>query len=355
MKKTLVLATGAVLAASFGAGSASAVDVDLYGQVNKGVMVSDDGNATEFSVVDNDFSSTRFGLKGMQTLDNGLEASVLLEMETQNNESSSYAPATNAVSSTSTNGFATRHARVGIAGDFGMVALGTTSVATDGVMEQDLTGVKDVMKQDIEDIGGGIMFLTSAGASLTTISSVFLDMDGGRGNAVAYHTPIYNGFQGKISAANGGNIDTAVFYTGSYSDIDVKAALGYSTVENDTTAADNIDSIWSGSISAKHASGLAGTVAYAQGEAGAASSLDPKNYYVKVGYAWDAFEVAADYAKAEENAVANDELVQYGLGAQMNLGSGVSLAGYAKMFDLDRTGVNTDEVNVYGVNMRVKF
>ena len=76
MKKAL-FATSALAVAGFVAADASAVDVEMYGQVNKLFAVSDDGQNTETTVWDNDNSSTRFGMKGSQALDNGLTASVL--------------------------------------------------------------------------------------------------------------------------------------------------------------------------------------------------------------------------------------------------------------------------------------
>src|SRR5690606_30182107 len=45
------------------------VTVDLYGQVNRGLLIVDDGYRTSFSNVDNDGSSTRFGLKAKAPLD----------------------------------------------------------------------------------------------------------------------------------------------------------------------------------------------------------------------------------------------------------------------------------------------
>jgi cell division septum initiation protein DivIVA len=40
------------------------VKVGLYGQVNRGVLIANDGNDTYFFNVDNDNSSTRFGING---------------------------------------------------------------------------------------------------------------------------------------------------------------------------------------------------------------------------------------------------------------------------------------------------
>ena len=359
------MATGAIVAAGLSAVEAQAIDVEVYGQVNKGVMIYDDGRDSEFNIVDNDASSTRFGFKGSQALDNGLVASVLFEHEVQSNASNvltQNAAGNTASTPTSTAGtLAQRHARVGLAGDFGAVFVGHTSNGTDGVMEQDLAGAKDVMGQDIEDIGGGIEFRNSAGALTgTSVSDAFGDADGGRGDAIAYVTPTVEGVTGVISAAQGGDIDASVKYSGKMDQVAVKAALGYRAVNTNTTAANNnVEDVIMGSVSAKHDSGVAATVAYSQTglENKAAGFEDPETMYVKVGYAWDAFEVAADYSNAENNIVqaADNELTSYGLGGQVNMGKGVSVAAYYRQFDYDETAVTTDEINLYGVNLKVKF
>jgi hypothetical protein len=367
MKKVLLATTA--IAAGFVAFDAAAVDVELYGEVNKGIMIFDDGVNTEFNVVDNDRSSTRFGVKGEQALDNGLTASVLFEVEMQSNSSDALTQsivANTAATPASAGGtFAERHARVGLAGDFGAVFIGQTSTATDGVTEQDLAGASDVMNSDVKDIGGGLFFRTSAGA-LTTVSvaNSANNMDGnGRADVLRYDSPIFNGFQVRTSAAQGGDLDLGVFYKGKVDAFDVVAALGY--VSNNDTAGTNVatrvETQTSGSISVKHDNGVAATVAYGtQGlvNKGAAQD-DPSFYYVKLGYAWDAFEVAADYSNFSDinTAVAtgNPETTEFGLAAQYNLGNGVSTAAYFKTFDYEVTGTNYDEINVYGVNLRVKF
>jgi predicted porin len=366
MKKTILMATSALVAAGF-AVEASAVDVEMYGQVNKGVLIFDDGETTEFNIVDNDGGSTRIGVKGSQALDNGLTASVLFEAEMQSNES--YAITQNSTanqSSTPANDSGAsaveeRHARVGLAGDWGAVFVGRTSAATDGMLEVDHAGASDVMSSSITDLGGGLQFRNSTTNALTgtTVGNVGDSNDGVIANVVRYDSPIFNGLQGRISAQQGGTVDAAVHYNGKYDAFMVSGALGY-IADNDNVAGTNTtESVLGGSLSVKHDSGLAGTFAYSQVELEnkTAGQEDPSDMYFKVGYSWDAFEVAADYAIADNKLVGqpDHELNYMGVAGQYNLGNGVSMAAYYKHFDLDLTGTPTDEVAVYGVNMRVKY
>ncbi|MCP5405658.1 MAG: porin [Pseudomonadaceae bacterium] len=372
MKHTLLATTAIVLVAA----NASAVDVELYGQVNKGLFGYDDGTNTDVVVVDNKFNSTRFGLKGAQALDNGLTASVLFESEMLSNPSNglqqnnvgtqSATPA-----STTPVNFTERQARVGLSGMFGGVYLGQQSTAIDGVYTQDLAGAADVMGANFEEIGGGLGFRTKGTNALNaaiTPNAMTTKLDENRADSIRYDSPIFNGFQGRASVAQGGDMDLGVFYDGGWSDFKVAAAAGaYFNNDNvdqrgaaiHTTTPNADESTYAASVSVAHSSGLAGTVAYSKDtlDNKAANINDPSTWYAKVGYSWDAFEVAADYGRAKDyRKVGNtDKLTSFGLGAQYNLADGVSVAALYRNFDADITANQTDGIDLYGVNMRVKF
>ncbi len=221
--------------------------------------------------------------------------------------------------------------------------------------------MRNVMYSDVNELLGAYQFRTSAGGfSGDSVNTFTTNMDGGRTSAIRYDSPIFNGFQGRVSASQGGDAQAAVFYKGKVDAFQIAAALGY-LANNDqaTNTTNRVESSMSGSVSVKHDSGLAGTVAYGQQELeqAAAGVDDPSFYYLKAGYAWDMFEVAADYYASEdvERDTVNDELTSVGLGAQMNLGKGVSVAATYRNYDADKTGTNYDEIDTYGVNMRVKF
>ena len=387
--KTL-LATTALAVSGLAASNALAVDVTLYGQVNKAVAFVDDGTNTDFAVVDNKMSTTRFGVKGSQALDNGLTASVLMETELDNNPSSDQTqtsagtvanPSSTASAVAGSNTFETRHARVGIAGNFGAVFVGQQSTATDSVSEQDLVGVADVMNSgSLQNLLGGYKIrTTTAGAApevtqflqtnltsgtaaaAATIGDLVSNLDGnGRQNAVRYDSPIFNGFQGRVSVAQGGDMDLGAYYNGKFDAFTVKGALGYVMFNDaDTAATDIVESQLSGSVSVAHDNGIAATLAYGTQDLDkkTVNTSDPSYYYVKLGYAWDAFEVAADYGVHEEaRAVATDhEIKTFGLGGQYDMGNGVSVAATYRTAEADVTGINTEDLNLMAVNLRVKF
>ncbi len=364
MKKTLLATT----ALAFVAAHASAVDVEMYGQVNKGLFGYNDGHDTNFVVIDNALSSTRFGVKGAQALDNGLTASVLLEGEMASNPSDAFTQAsvngstgtaTTPAGSTSTT-FNERQARVGLSGNFGGAYIGQQSTAIDGVLTQDLTGAQDVMSADYARIGGGLQLRnnnsTLSGTPANTIGSLGTTIAQSRDDSVRYDSPIFAGFQARASVAQGGTTEGAVFYDGAAGDFKIKGAAGVRFDNDDTTAANTLEEQYVASISAAHSSGLGATLGYTLGQR--ESGQDAEAWYAKVGYAWDAFEVAADYGNNENfrsATAAADELKAIGLGAQYNLGNGVSVAGLYRSYDTDVTGFSGSNIDLYGVNMRVKF
>ncbi len=371
MKKTLLTTTALIAGLT---ANAFAVDVEVYGQVNKLLMAVDDGRDTDVSVGDNDYSSTRFGVKGSQVLDNGLTASVLLEAELQDNASDTVTQVGNSSSGTtattdaddygvSGGSFESRHARVGIAGDFGALFLGQTSTASDSTTEQDLAGTKDVLGSDVEDIGGGYVFRNTAGTgSQASVATFTNNMDGnGRASVIRYDSPIFNGFQARASVAQGGDMDLALYYRGTYDAFEVAAAIGYlANNDNVGDVAESMESQLSGSVSVKHDSGLGATFAYGQQdlEEDTAANEDPEFFYAKVGYTWDAFEVAADYGKFNDNLTTDTtdhDVKAIGFGAQYNMGNGVSVSALYRTFDLDYTGTATEEVDIFALGARVKF
>ncbi len=353
---------------------AHAVDVTLYGQVNKALIGFDDGVNTDFAVVDNDLSSTRMGVKGEQKLDNGMTASVLLEMEMQSNPSNALVQNTTAGQSSvplsgsnagtgSTPTLDERHAAVGLSGDWGGIMLGKTTTASDGIFTKDKAGVGDVMSADVFRMGGGLNFRTAAGAmSGVTIANMTYTGAVDRTNLIRYDTPKFEGLSGKLSLSQGGDVDMSATYENKLGDFDVVAAATLKlNNDNTSTATNTVDTRTSMAVSAKHSSGFAGTLAYATDNLGSktATAQDPEQWYAKASYSWDAYQVAVDYGMAEHFGsgvtVAESELTTYGVGAQYTMGNGVSLAGMYRSFEADRTGSAWQDIDMFVANMRVKF
>lgn len=377
MKKSILLATSAIIASGAVAVNAQAVDVELYGQVNKGVMGYSVGQDSEIGIVDNDVSSTRFGLRGEQQLDHGLTASVLLEaeMQTAANASDDITNSGTAPATTTANGFLERHARVGLAGQWGALFVGRTSSATDGITEIDLGAVSDIMNSATDRIGGGLD-VDGAGTTISNLTDNIdgIAFDGGvtpavgvdaneddRANLVRYDSPIVNGLQARVAYVQDGDMDASVLYNTKHDELEIAAGLGYIKY-NDTSnlGAVGANSAIAGSVSVAHDNGVSVTAALGKRYFDDTTTNDPKFGYVKVGYQMGNTGVAVDYARHEDSLVtagaADTTVNAYGIGVQQDLGHGVSAAAYWRKLDVaSNGGVDYSDADVYGVNMRVKF
>lgn len=314
-------------------------------------MWVDNGNDDTFRVGDNSMSETGFGFRGAQSVGHGLTASFLIEGDLHDDDSTRHydLSATDAPSD-SPAGFEEHHARVGLSGGFGAVFMGRTSSATDGITEIDLGSVSDLMGSDMAAFGGAI----NLGGD--TFEGTFDNMDGFAAghdddtvNLVRYDTPVFNGFQGAVAAANGGDVDAAVRYGAKFGATEVKAGIGYAKVNS--TGRDNEQ--WSGSVSARHDSGLNGTFAYGQQDVG--PGRDPEFMYAKVGYDIGNWGLAVDYGKTEELNFADRDGKAWGAGAQYDFGNGVSTAVMYRDLDIDIAGTPTRDGKLVVTSLRVKF
>lgn len=353
--------------------AAYAIDVELYGVVNKSVMVYDDGRDTETAIVDNNNESTRIGVAGEKKLDNGLTASALLEMEQRSNASSEITQNTTAGQSATpasiSEGLNERIARVGLAGDHGAVFIGRQDVATDDAMVRDLTAANSVMNANIAAFGGNLIFRDSTGAQINlggtdlTPGAFSLGFNGdlAANNAIRFNTASYNGFNGSASVAQGGDVDVTLRYANTFGDFEVDSAIGHNFNNDDATSASNqVTGSTMGSASIKHSSGLGATVGYITSHIDNRTSgvEDSEGYYAKVGYGWDAYGVAAEYGKFKNPiAVAADqEMDVYGVAAEYALGNGVTTNALYRNFSADVSGQSSiEDINLFTVGMRVKF
>lgn len=382
MRKMLLAAT-ALSAVAF---SAQAADVKLYGVVNKAVMATDDGRSQDFSVVDNNNESTRFGFAAEQKLSNGLTASALFEVE-QNSNASNAITQTSTAGQSNTPGNSTislteRMARVGLAHDtYGALFIGQQATATDDAPYRDIAAANSVMNPGVAVFGGGFNFQREAAngtfsnlavGSVTgadvQVSDFAMGMDGALDSAdsIRYNTPVYMGFNGSISAAQGGDVDATVRYAGTLGDFEIDSALGKkwnndSANNNAPAATPNQNTGQTlASASVKHTSGLGATVSYLSNELDnkTAGVEEGTGLYTKVGYQMGKIGLAVDYAQYEDTIVnaTNNEMTAYGVGGDYDFGNGVSAGLLYRNYDAEVAGISDNKaIDVVAATMRVKF
>lgn len=353
--------------------AAHALDAKLYGTVNKAFMAYDDGHNTESTVVDNNNESTRIGFAGEQKLDNGFTASVLMEMQQNSNASNEITQNTaTGQSATPVNTGASlteRISRVGLSSDYGAIFLGDQDVATDDAFTHDLAAASSVLNPNVAAFGGALVFRTSSGAAVNlggtdlTPDTFALGNDGNldAANSIRFNSATYNGFNASLSTSQGGNIDANLRYANKFGPFEVDSALGHKFInDGDTTTNDDTTGLTLASVSLKHESGVAATLAYEHQDLDHKSSgiSAPEAFYGKVGYAWDSYGVAAEYGQFKNPvAVATNQTMNViGVGAEYDLGNGITAGALYRNLSADVSGISDiDDINLFALSMRVKF
>ncbi len=297
----------------------------FYGQINKGFLVHDDGDDTEFyPLVDNNNSSTRAGLKIEN--DFGTDTSIFVNAE---GEWKPYS--TGSVNQENKNdvdwdahGLRKLEARLDI--DWlGQFWVGQGSMASDTSAEKDLSGTTVVAYASISDTAGGQLFAFDDGSGLSDIkiSNAFSSLDGlGRLARIRYDTPSLYGVRLSSSVgynALGGDEDSQWDLVASYSrneDDDAVAVAAAAAYSQPSSRTDRI----SASASMRHkSSGLSLTLAGGRDSTDGGAN-DPSYFYGKIGYAPDLTDLgptafSIDMYLGDDFNTAGSESISYALAA----------------------------------------
>lgn len=205
------------------------VSLQIYGQVNKALLIWDDGIDRDAFVVDNSTSSSRVGLIGEGKIKPGWFAGYRIELEMKDAASDEVFNDPNGDEGVR-DGLLIRHNYVYVESEkLGRISIGQQSPATDDITIINL-GVQ-MSNAALEynnnfglrlDFGGGTIFTTDRkwGYFAHTVDTL-------RGDYVRYDSPAIRGFV--LSAAAGENDawDVALRYRADWNSIRVAAGIGY--------------------------------------------------------------------------------------------------------------------------------
>lgn len=292
----------------------------FYGQINKGILSYDDGIETKsYGLIDNSNSGTRAGLLyrrsvGAWTFENVNEFSYA-PYSTGNTNIEHDSPTSEDWEFTNAN---IRKLDFTLANDgYGKFWLGQGSMATDGILEIDLSGTDVIAYSGVADTAAAqiIRFSDPALADDLTgpqIGDVFASLDGDRRVRVRYDTRAFSNVT--MAVAYGRNLlsdnsevrnqnlfDASLRYVNRFSDIDVEAGLGYNWREDGASS-------WGGSASAIHTpTGI--NLTFAAGTQN--GDGDPAFWYGKLGLlrdyiAWGATALSVDYYSGDDFGLSDD-------------------------------------------------
>jgi len=343
--------------------SSDKVKVQVYGQINQAFMTADDGDSSDYYVVDNDNSSSRMGIIATAKATEDVTVGGKIEYEIQSN-------ASNVVNQNNKSGqgydgsgdaFNDRHVDAWVEHKtFGKLSIGKGSTASDSTSEVDLSGTDVVGYASVADMAGGILFYDDGTNSLsgTNIGSVFSDFDGlGRDDRIRYDTPQLFGFTLSGSVLSGDGGDVALRYAAQWGDFKFAAAAAYANNGNNSSWDDQVN----GSASMLHSSGLNFTISGGQRNLDTAGRDDPTFYYAKMGYRHAFFDIgesrfSVDYGRNDDLAQNNDEARSWGIQIVQEFKDWGSeyYIGY-RNYDLDRDFSDLEDINALMTGVRVKF
>ncbi|MCE2510038.1 MAG: porin [Alphaproteobacteria bacterium] len=336
------------------------VRLTLKGQINRGVMVVDDGESSEVFHVDNDFSSTRFDLIAEAKPRKDLKIGGQIEMEIQSNASNKVTMTQN---STGTTTVAERIIDIYLdSKQYGRLTMGQGKMASDGTSETDLSGTGVIALSKVQELAADVRFrqYNATAAFGPTIDAVYTNMDGlAREDRIRYDTPKFHGLQVSASHADGGEFDVALRHSGNVDGVKTKAAIAYAN----SSSVDDRKQI-NGSASVLFPVGL--SVTFAAGsqdpDAPAAGAGDPMFWWGKIGWQTKLFPdlgktaFSIDYGQSMDFSAQGDAFESIGGAIVQSLDDwGTELYLSGRNYSLKQTAQSYHDVFAVISGARIKF
>lgn len=327
------------------------VDVRIYGQVNRAVLVADDGDSTETYFVDNSHSSTRMGLDGKVTVNEGFSVGTKIEYEFRSNPSGSV----NQLSTSTDDEISLRHADLFFhSSRLGKISLGQGSMAADGTSTLDLSGTNVVNSVTVSDMAGSVLWHDGTALTDIKIKDVYSDLDGGRKDRVRYDTPSFAGFTASTSVADDDQYDFAVRYSRKYDGATVAAAIAWQN-----PGSDDIDNIYNGSLAVLLNSGL--NFQFSAGTEDGDETNEGSFWYAKLGYrakltSLGTTSFSVDYGMFDDFMTDGGEAEAFAFGVVQDIPSwGTELYLAYRQYMYDESTLDVEDINVFMAGTRVKF
>lgn len=334
----------------------------VYGQINEGVLVFDDGEeSTSYGLVGNANSSNRLGITSNTTYDSGWDMFSNIEFEYVPHRSSTVVQTDRYAADYGFDKTNFRKIEIALSSDrYGKFWFGQGSMASDGSAEVDYSSTGVIAYSAVGDIGGGLFRFDDETLSGISTGSAYNNYDGlSRKMRVRYDTPSFAGFtlktsygQDVLNDEDASLYDVAATYEREYDTIKVGAALAYA--HNDQNDAD----IVSGSVSGLHApTGLSLTFAGASHDTDRNASYG----YAKLGLERKFFPIgftafSIDYYSGKDITIEGSDSSSYAFAMVQNVENWNSqwYVGIRQFSYDDENGEYQDGLSTMA-GLRVKF
>ncbi len=369
------------------------VSLQVYGQVNKALLLWDDGIDDDAYVVDNDFSMSRIGFRGSASMKEGWTAGYNIELGVRNDSSGRV----DNFNDDADDQILIRHTNVYIeSARLGRVTIGQQSTATDAITEINLGGSHESSYGNygsffVREDDGGFLDALNLDGDRVRIGDFQSNMTGGRASVIRYDTPSFYGFIASASWGEDDRYDLALRFRKEWNSIRIAAGIGYGVNDEiflgfgnddddlaDTLFVDETETL-SGSISVMHVpTGIYGMFAAGHVEYdavlgdGATEFLDDGEfYYIQLGIerrltpygSTVLFGEYGDYENATATASFFDASTEmWGVGITQNFDS-AALQIYASYRNYEFTaddnpapfGTTLEDFDAFLIGSRIQF
>jgi Gram-negative porin len=373
------------------------VSLQVYGQVNKALLLWDDGQDSDAFVVDDDTSGSRFGLTGKATIKPGWSAGYLMEFDVQdaasdkvNNGGRAFRNTSAAVSGKNgddpADEIVIRYNNVYIESErLGRITLGQGSTAGDGANEVVLGN--SLRNSDIQH-GNSFKLRTSNGGFVdVSLGNIAANLDSSRDDVIRYDSPSIYGFIVSASWGDNDYADVALRFKKEFNSVRVAAAAAYiwdGSEDGSATTATGLlqDALASYqqlgvSASAQHIpTGIYAAFAYASREYDDNNGFNGLSdemhfWYAQVGIEkkflpYGSTTVYGEYGKYEDMIADGSEATRWGFGVVQKFDSAaLEVYAQAAFWSFDgvvgsvdagaRGAVDVEDISTVMIGSRIKF
>jgi len=353
------------------------VSLQVYGQVNKGLLIWDDGVDSDAFIVDNDASGSRVGFTGKATLKPGWSAGYLIELDIQDSASDKVSQGKNGDDPDVNNGgfggndydqseIVIRYNNFYVESErLGRITLGQGSSAADGASEVVLGN--SLRNSDIHHGTGFFLRTTGGGTTDVRLGDIAQNIDGGRDDLIRYDSPSIYGFI--LSATWGDNdyADVALRWKKEWNSIRVAAAIAYQWDDERDSETSNFEAL-NGSISVMHVpTGIYAAFAAGEKEFTDAGVGEASFWYGQLGVEkkwlpYGSTTAYVEYGNYEDFNNEGSEAERWGLGVVQKFDS-AALEVYAQaafwsfdgVVDDNLGAVNVEDISTVMIGSRIKF
>lgn len=355
------------------------VSLQVYGQVNKGLLIWDDGIDSDAYVVDNQVSTSRFGFKGKASIQPGWTAGYNIEFELNDNRSDEVTNLDKAGDDVATdaNALRLRQNHFYVESDkLGRLTVGHASTAADGAFEVNLSNAG--RSSDV-NIGNNFKVRSTGLTNNGTVGAWANNFDSTRNDVIRYDTPSVYGFILSASWGDNDYADVALRFKKEFGAIRVAAAIAYqwdNQVTNTASAARNFETL-GGSVSVMHVpTGLytafaAATKSYTNDPA-FTNYVDESMWYVQAGIEkkfmpYGATTIYGEYGSYNDTSVnsattptpynSSSEATRWGLGINQKIdAAAMDIYAHATFWSFDdNTATNYQDMSTVLIGSRIQF